>query len=99
MNNDLTRPATLHAILARFGLVVFPRRLWVGLAVVAITALFVQPRQIFGPYQPLGAAAKTNRAQLGSRGLWRFGAHRADLLPLAATLASSNARRYTALRG
>jgi protein-S-isoprenylcysteine O-methyltransferase Ste14 len=43
-----TDAPTLHSSLARLGQVVFPRRLWVGLAVVVLAAFMVEPRPILG---------------------------------------------------
>lgn len=64
----------LHATLARFGQIVFPRRLWVGLAVVAIAALFVRPHAVFGPFQILGTIASLALILLGLAGrAWAAG--------------------------
>ena len=68
MNDRSTQSTTLHATLARFGRIIFPRRLWVGLGVVAITALFVRPRPAFGCYQMSGTAASLGLIILGLAG-------------------------------
>jgi protein-S-isoprenylcysteine O-methyltransferase Ste14 len=39
--------------------------LWIGLAVVALAALIVEPRKIFGAWQPLGVAASIALIVLG----------------------------------
>jgi protein-S-isoprenylcysteine O-methyltransferase Ste14 len=60
--------------LARFGQVVFPRRLWVGLAVVVIAALFVRPQAVFGRFQPAGTLASLGLILLGLAGrAWAAG--------------------------
>jgi protein-S-isoprenylcysteine O-methyltransferase Ste14 len=51
--------------LARLGRMIFPRRLWVGLAVVGIAAFLVEPRTIGGPYQRLGTAFSLAMVLLG----------------------------------
>lgn len=40
--------AASFSALARLGRVVFPRRLWIGLAVVVLAGFLVRPRMIFG---------------------------------------------------
>jgi protein-S-isoprenylcysteine O-methyltransferase Ste14 len=67
-------PSILHSALARFGQVVFPRRLWVGLGVVAIVALFVRPHSAFGHYQELGTLASLSLVLMGLAGrAWAAG--------------------------
>ena len=66
--------SNLHSALARFGQVLFPRRLWVGLTVVAIVALFVRPYSVFGHYQFLGTFASLALIVLGLAGrAWAAG--------------------------
>jgi protein-S-isoprenylcysteine O-methyltransferase Ste14 len=53
----MTREAsTLTPRLARFGRVVFPRRLWVGLLVVGLAAFLVEPRALPWPWQAASLA-------------------------------------------
>jgi protein-S-isoprenylcysteine O-methyltransferase Ste14 len=40
----------------QFGHFIFARRLWIGLAVVAMAAFVVEPRLMFGRYQAIGTA-------------------------------------------
>src|SRR5688572_17790600 len=71
--NESTSPSS-HAALARLGRILFPRRLWVGLAVVAIAALFVQPRAVYGRYQILGTTISLGLILLGLAGrAWAAG--------------------------
>jgi len=64
----------VHANLARLGRILFPRRLWVGLGVVAIAALFVRPQAAFGHFQILGACASLGLILLGLAGrAWAAG--------------------------
>jgi protein-S-isoprenylcysteine O-methyltransferase Ste14 len=58
----------LHSALARFGKVVFPRRLWVGLAVVVVAGLFVRPLPVFGRYQALGTIGSIGLIVVGLAG-------------------------------
>ncbi len=59
---------------ARFGQLVFPRRLWVGLATVALAALVVEPRTLFGRYHLLGTAASLGLVLAGLLGrAWAAG--------------------------
>lgn len=51
MPTDLSPPTTP---LARLGRLIFPRRLWVGLAVVGLAGFLVEPRAVFGSYQAAG---------------------------------------------
>jgi protein-S-isoprenylcysteine O-methyltransferase Ste14 len=64
----------LHSALARVGHAVFPRRLWVGLAVVAVVALFVRPHSVFGSYQAMGIVASLGLILFGLAGrAWAAG--------------------------
>lgn len=51
--------------LARLGHLVFPRRLWIGLAVVGLAAFVVEPRLMFGRPQALGSLALVIAGLLG----------------------------------
>ena len=67
-------PSILHSALARFGQLVFPRRLWVGLGIVAVVALFVQPHAAFGRHQELGILASLGLIMMGLAGrAWAAG--------------------------
>jgi protein-S-isoprenylcysteine O-methyltransferase Ste14 len=64
----------LHSTLARLGEVVFPRRLWVGLGVVAVAALFVRPHAAFGHFQAPATMASIALILLGLVGrAWAAG--------------------------
>lgn len=66
MNEDTS--SFLHSVLARFGKVIFPRRLWVGLAVVGIAAFFVRPNAAFGRFQIPGTIVSFGLVVLGLAG-------------------------------